>query len=263
MIHVTFSPSAAGSLRQLLAKRGVKERVIELTDDLDLGPISRGDLAGREDWLNRNAPLGFPMAERRDWLSESETRFCDAVEADCDRLIWLAPKSATEQAGFLWFLDRFGSEGAKLIFADFVPRNWWNTEVPTSLGQLGEEHLAELLDEAPRVAWDTARYPADRWQQLIDDNALVRAVQDGVLQSVEDDFFDWCILEKCTTEWKRVPYVMAEAMSGLWDAGHNANIDLLTWRLRKLIESKCIACDADLSDISVGLDRNQHVRLIH
>ena len=263
MIHVTFSPSAAGSLRQMLAKRGVRERVIELTDDLDLGPISRGDLTGRQDWLNRNAPLGLPMAEQRDWFAESEARFCEAVEANRDRLVWIAPSSATELAGLFWYLDRFGGEGSRIIQADFVPHNWWNTEPPTSLGQLGEEQLAELLDEAPRVERDSTRYPADRWQQLIDDGALVRAVKDGALQSVADDFFDWSILEQCKPDWRKAPYVLANAMSSLWDAGHNTNLDLLVWRVRELIKNGRIACDADLSEISIMLNRDQHLRLAY
>jgi hypothetical protein len=96
MIHVLFSSSAAGTLRVLLRARGVKHRVVDLTETLDWGPISTGSFEDRETWLDRHAPSAIGGW---DWIADHVDEFRERVAADTERLIWIAPRSATEQSG--------------------------------------------------------------------------------------------------------------------------------------------------------------------
>lgn len=242
--------------------------MVDLTDDLGLGPISVDGMDERESWMDRNAPLGFPNVDlgdlpaKWDWLASDETRFRNAIASDTERLIWIAPRSATEQSGLYWYLDRFGGEGAHMIVADQVLRDAWEGEITPRLGSLNEQQVAELLDEYPRVPRDEARFPANRWEQLVAENALIRVVNNGVLESAPDDFFDQFVLAQCSREWADCRRVIGNSMVSIWDAGHHIGDTLLTWRLRELIRQGKIACEGGLPQVASRSAQAARIRRI-
>lgn len=242
MIHVFFSASAAGTFRHLLDARGIIEEVADISEELDFGPISNGSLAEREAWLNEHVPMDFGD---HDWLSASEERFRKHIASDPDRLIWIAPASATEQSGLYWYLWQFGGYRTKLAIADYPFGGTWNSKSPLGLGELGIEPMGQLYDESPRVPWDPLRFPQDRWSTLVTENALVRAVDNGQLRSVPDDYFDSFLLARCPLEWVKWHRVIADAMGDIWNTGQSAGSDLLLWRLRMLIKDSQVACDGE------------------
>jgi hypothetical protein len=122
VIHVLFSSSAAGTLRQVLAERGQRERIVDISDDLDWGPIASANFADREKWFDHHIPNDFGGW---DWFSESMDRFNDNVSADPDRLIWIAPHSASEQSGLYWYLENFGGADCEMIIADYPLSEAW------------------------------------------------------------------------------------------------------------------------------------------
>lgn len=240
MIHVTFSSSAAGTLRQVLRSKGLRQRVVDLTDNLSWGPIAIDGFENRQAWLDINAPFDLgPWG----WIAESAVKFLESAAADTDRLIWIAPRSANEQAGFYWYLDHFDAHETQMVIADYPVCDAWRDEPPFSLGELNEDRMAGLFDESPRVAWDSSRFPRDRWQTLVADNALLRIVQNGKLQSAPEDFFDHFLLAQCSQEWTKPHRVVGHTMGSLWDAGHSPGSDFLSWRLRELIQLGKVLCD--------------------
>lgn len=243
MIHVFFCPSAAGTFRQMLRARGLAEEVTDISEELDFGPISLGALAEREPWLNQYAPLDFGD---RDWIEQTETRFRKCVDKSTERLVWIAPSSATEQAGLYWYLSQFGGDGLKLAVADYPFDETWNGKPPLRLGQLDVEPMAKLYDGCPRVQWDPMRFPETKWSALVADNALIRVVVDGQLQNADDDYFDGYLLARCPLAWAKWHRVVGDTMGDIWDTGQSAGSDLLLWRLRTLIENDRIICDGEL-----------------
>jgi hypothetical protein len=242
MIHIFFCASAAGNFRQLLDSRNVKEEVASISEELDFGPISYADLAEREAWLNRYAPLDFC---ERDWLATSEARFRKQIANHGDRLIWISPSSAAEQAGLYWYLSQFSGEKTKLAIADYGFGGTWNGNSPLKLGELAIGPMGQLYDECPRVAWNPSRFNESRWSTLVEEDALLRVVTEGALQSAPDDYFDSFLLACCPIEWVKWHRVLADTMGGIWDTRQTAGSDLLLWRLRALIESGQIACEGE------------------
>ncbi len=258
MIHVLFDSSAAGTLRQLLFHRGVRQRVVDLTETLDWGPISTGIFEAREAWLDRHSPNDFGGWG---WIAEHVVEFRKKVAATAERLIWIAPRSATEQAGLYWYLSQFGGVGARMIVADYPLRGAWRGEPPLRLGELQQEAIAELLDEGPRVEPDTVRFPGDRWQHLMAEDALVRVVEDDVLKSAPHDYFDRFLLSHCSNMWSSWGRVVADAAVDAWDFGHSPCDTLLHWRLRELVAREVIACDSALP-VDVAVSRQVRVRRV-
>lgn len=242
MIHIFFCASAAGTFRQLLKARGIDEEVADLSEELDFGPVSRSGLALREPWLNHHVPLDFGD---HDWLAESETRFRERVTGNTDRLIWIAPTSASEQAGLYWYFSHFGGANTSMAVADFPFDGTWNGRSPLKLGELGIEPMGQLYDACPRTSWDPVRFPESRWDALVEENALLRVVNNGRLESAPDDYFDDFLLRCCPDRWVKFHRVIADTMGAIWDTQQSAGSDLLLWRLHTMIADGQIACDGD------------------
>ena len=243
MIHILFDSSAAGTLRQVLSARGQRNRVVDLTESLDWGPISFADFKDRERWLDQHAPNDFGGW---DWIAEGVGRFKDLAKSDDEKVIWIAPQSASDQAGFYWYLSEFGGESAQMIVADYPLKEAWKGQTPSRLGELQQDAIAALLDTCPRVPWDTSKFFANRWQQLVEEGALIRTVEKGILQSAPQDYFDETLLIHCPNEWTKWHRVVGDAMIDAGEAGSSPDGALLVWRLRELIRAGRVACNGSL-----------------
>lgn len=237
MIHVLFCSSAAGSLRQVLRTCGRRQRVVDLTEHLDWGPINSRDFEERAGWFDRNVPCKF--AGGWDWISEHVAEFGKLVADDPDRLIWIEPHAAHELSGLYWYLDRFGSAGAQMLIAP-------QYKSIIGLGVHGTESIADLLDNCPREPLDENRFPAERWNELRQDNSLLRIVKDEILQSAPSDYFDEFLLRRCSSNWTDWVRVVGNAMIDVGDAGHRIDDLFLQWRLRDLIRRGAAAANGDL-----------------
>lgn len=242
MIHVLFS-SAAGTLRQLLSDRGQADPVAHFTDALDWGPIQTGSFVEREEWFDRFAPMEFGKC---DWLDESASNFRKTIAANPERVIWISPRCQQDLSGLHWFLEEFGGEGSEMIVADYPLHGTWRNEPPLRLGELQEGQVAQLLDGCQRKAWDSSKYPEDRWPALMAEEAYLRVVDSGSLKSVEADYFDHFLLARCSADWMKSHRLIGNVMGDIWDAGHSPDSAFLFWRLRELIQYNTIESDGDL-----------------
>jgi hypothetical protein len=237
MIHILFCPSAAGTLRQVLRARNRRERVVDLTEWLDWGPIDFRDFKQRCAWFDQNVPSAF--AGGWEWMNQQIGEFKAGVEGDYDRTIWIEPLSANELAGLYWYLENFGGSDAQLLVA---PR----FKSMCGLGVRGIESMADLLDNFPREYWDPARFPDNSWTTLAAEHAHLRVVENGLLQSVPSDYFDHYLLRGCSSTWTEWMRVVGNTMININDAGHRVDDLFLQWRLGNLIQSDAVETDGHL-----------------
>lgn len=242
MIHVLFSSSAAGTLRQLFNSRGAEEHVVDLTEWLDTGWISSDRIEDRIEWFEERPPWKDNWA----WAAESVEKFLAAVDADNERIVWLAPRAADEQSGFYWYLHQTQTPPTQMIIADYPLVGAWCGEPPLSLGELGLESMSQLFDECPRVEWDAARFPVARWRSLMDDAAVLRIVDDGELRSAPAGHYDEALLRWCPTEWTKWVRVVGDTMGHAGLDGQRIDDLYLRWRLQELVESGAIECRGTL-----------------
>jgi len=215
--------------------------VIDLTECLDIGWISSGFVEDRMQWFQDRKPWSSNWS----WAAECVSKFLDAVRRDEDRLVWLAPHSAQELSGFLWYLHETRVPPKQMIVADYPLEGSWRGEPPRSLGELGVEPMGQLFDGAPRLEWDRSQFPLEAWRSLMDDGAVLRVVEGDTLRSVRPDHYDEWILGWCPPSWTKWHRVLGDALGR---ADQPIDYLFIQWRLEEMIGSGAIECDGQLPD---------------
>lgn len=206
-------------------------KVVDLTDDLSWGPISRTEFFFREAWLNSNLPLD---GGGWDWIGTGAQDFQQKLDSSKEHLVWVAPQNARELSGLHWYLDRFGGQNATFVVVDHGFPGTWAGQPPKGVGELGIEQFQFLLANAEREAWDEGRFPQARWAQLCDDSTNLRIVRKGMATSVDEDHFDQAVLAQCGDKWRKLFHVLVDVMISLWEDRHYVGDSVIMWRLREL-----------------------------
>lgn len=218
VLHFVFTASGAGCLVQALRKAGRNDQVIISCDDLSFGPINPSDYASRSKWVENE--LG--QTDRDEMAKPSERDWYEALFPDNRKVAWLTRRSATEYAGFLDWLWRYGDAPCDIVDlteveisypppADGMPRS---PRLAMSLGMLHHDTIRnnKLWDLAEPLQATARRGYFDRWEQLRSENSPLRIIDGGQLVSAPITFFDSLLMSYVTVEWQRVSRVVGTAM---------------------------------------------------
>jgi Protein of unknown function/Domain of unknown function (DUF1835) len=221
-LHVVFTPSGAGSLRQALANAGRNDPVVAFFDDLSFGPINPPDSSLRAKWVEDEL-------SRTGWdcvAAKSERFWHEALSPDYRKVAWLSRRSAMEYAGFLEWLWRLGDEPCETVdLTDLKVSRRPEHGPPTpavlvvSLGGLSPREIAEsnFFGQATILS-TTARgeYQA-LWEQLRADNAPLRVLDGGTLVPAPISFFDSLLMSHVTDDWQKVAMIVGLALVSQMD----------------------------------------------
>jgi hypothetical protein len=265
-LHILFSASGAGALRQALAGSKRAEEVICLHDNLSFGPIDTLDPAARMKWLAAACRL---RDDDWSWLPDDTLMFWSRALSSTDRpIVWFTRNSAKEFAGFLAYLDQVGQQrftvvdGANLK----VPvrqETGLHDESVLSFGELRVDQMRALLDTDQPLAAQQVTTFRDRWAALRGDAALLRVVTGSELTSAPIDFFDEALLSSCTSDWQRAIRVIATAMlSTISGQLHQVDEMLLCSRILALLERGLLEIRENATERPGDqLMREAHIRL--
>ena len=180
----------------------------------------------------------YPELGGSEWLAESHEEFWGALNEETgERLIWLVPNCSSELTAYLAYLDRFADVPAQVIRPSdyFEPHPVYGPYL--SLGSMNPEQLAEAFDAAPRRSIEEDHELFGRWRELVEENAMLRVLQDGALVSAPISYFDRFILAAAPSDWTRSIKVVGNALSAAFDEQVPVNSDLLFSRLAALVGS--------------------------
>ena len=250
LLHVLFTPSGAGTLRQTLAQQGRAEQVACPFDDFSFGPVGTGD-AARVAWVEEE--LGFT-----DW----EGVVADTapfLEASCSNdvlpVAWISRRDARSYAGFLWWLSHLGVAPCRIIDVTDLMVGGAGTDMApwpaVSPAALVPEEMARLLDTQRDLGAVERGEHQDRWRQLLSDNAPLRVVdRDGSLTSAPISYFDPLLLSCATSAWQKMARIIGEALASFLDDGVHQTGDLVLYgRACVLAEGGSLEWRGDLSSM--------------
>ena len=204
MLELCFNEGVGGLLTYW---QSGKQKILCLGDDLSIGPIAGGpDSQERREQLVRilgSAPWGeLPAGE---WIDEAWQRYCRTWERlrtlpeGTEVRVWL-DRTPGSRCGFLASAEALAFRKARVTAAllpEWVARSDGTAVEYSGWGEAGPEELDALLEdccrEVPQVLLGGLSH---RWRQLQEENAPLRAVINGRLHSVPEDFYDGMILSR-------------------------------------------------------------------
>jgi hypothetical protein len=238
IVHIVFAISGGSLLRRALKKAGRNDAVIEMWNDLNVGPIDPSDPEGRAKWLEREFGP--------EYTAPSESAAREAGFSDHYKVAWFTRRSAMEYADFLGWLWQRGDNPCDIVDLtdvdiDYLPQEGpppaW---VPPSLAVLNPDiihfnklwNLARKLPEIERLGY------REQWEQCQADNAPLRVIEGERLASAPISFFDSLLMSHVGEMWRSVLTIFSLVTHSHWDDGVRQTDDtFLASRIRALAES--------------------------
>lgn len=231
-LHVVFGSSPAGIVRRALRELGRQEQVLDLMDDLSLGPIHPYNSEVRGQWLNHE--LG--EYDWQDFVGRDSSLPLKSQSHPGRLVAWYAPNRACSYAGFQWWLSQM--DDARCAVMSVPDLHFQNTEAIVNL--IGQETDLSPLERSQHQ---------QEWHALKNENALLRVVDDGRLVSASLDFFDHLIIQFVDHDWKDAMRVVGNAFSTISiETGHFIDDLFVGSRLRALAGAEKIEWDGNSRD---------------
>ena len=232
-VQVTFSPSAAGALKQALLRTQRRDEVLYPSDDFSFGPIAPDSAEVRVRWVDKE--LGF-----KGWADAADrsAAFLAAFEPPpASVTAWFSRREALSYTGFLWWLSHLGDIPISIL------------EV-AELSIMNAESVAELLDRAVALSTEKRALYQARWEQLKIENAPLRVLNGEGLVSADIEYFDGNLLCPITPEWQRMARVIGNTFAEFAEADVHQTGDLvLRARLAHLAEAGRLEWRGDLTNM--------------
>lgn len=257
-LHIVFSLSAAGSLREGLDLAGRDEEVIGLADNWAVGPIDSEVLTPRLAAVREMEDIDFDPEER-----DGIERFWQtALAAARPRIVWLSRWSTLEYCGFLEWLRRNG--GAPFTLVDLNDISIPDREDPARHRTLRFMGLLNGQDFADNALWDLAASPPPEhiaawmvlWNRLRNENTAFRVITNEGLVSALITHFDPEILGQVRRRrWRSALQIVGHILADhVFPNDHSPGIhqcgDLpLFARVRALIEQGALEVQGDPYDL--------------
>jgi hypothetical protein len=263
MLHITFTESGAGFLRQALRQIGVRQRVVAFPDDLSSGPINPPDPVERCAWTAANLPQPGerlsptqklppmpPVLSGWPSLARATKEFWSHALAAEAPTVWLTRRIPVEYCGFLAWAERAGAKTYNVVDVSDATLNGGRRLI-FSVAHAGPSDL----DYAGRLARAAPLEPevreADRrlWKALRSENAALRVLVNAALVSAPISFFDDLILSCVRKDWRKATWLAGEASAAMWDEQtRQGNMEIMMARLFALVEARRVEFKGDLAE---------------
>ncbi|GAB7535678.1 DUF1835 domain-containing protein [Burkholderia sp. 3C] len=238
-LHVTIGGSAADSLRAALAAAGRDDTVVELLDDLAVGPLRGIDDAPETRAAFWEALLPGPAF---DWplLLAGELTKLSELAADAGQVVVWHAQSAADQLMLRRVAYHLRNAPQRLnevrLSADDLPppAHPRGPEAAVSTGLFPAEALGARLPEAAPISVLRISRLALEWQEAKQANAELRYWIDNTFKSGLFSDIDALVFDHATEHWQPAARVVG-AVIGHADRGHLAVSDSVAfWRCREL-----------------------------
>jgi len=267
-LHIVFSPSAAGTLREALKLCDRTEDVVAFADSLEMGPINPPDLDIRGAWIDE-------ALQHESWYDKKFVAWLKhfwnlSLNDQRKRFVWLTRRSAHDFSNFLEWISRNGDTPFDLIDltdvmipSDKDPNIEVWCDIPSLISKerlikLKLWDLAKPIDDEQRLSW------LELWEKLKTENAPVRILTAEGLASATLTVFDEHLLRHSKKRyWTKSTFIVGTV---LWETSiesfHPGMIcqtgDIFLFgRIFALIDEGVLEAKGDISDVRTLLVRSK------
>ncbi len=231
MLDICFGDSECGMLKFALQK---SNNVIALFHLLDLGKIKMENFQScRKEWLNEFYSFNRWKKHLFHKKQFKSLNFVlrQAKKGEAIRIWWTeAPFS---KCGFFCLVYLLQGINCKITTVYLPNYTEADTKYEASWGLATPNYARELSEQAKTLTFEERTEIALEWQKLTDDNKELRVNIDGILTSVDNDFFDKEILS-CSPEGEFLMRMLVGKMIGT--STHCISDSFIEYRICTLID---------------------------
>lgn len=187
---------------------------------LDYGDISalEADVHARNGVLQALYGHCPGMAQER--LETSQKGLARALQAPQIRL-WIGEQDACDLTAAFWLCHLLRGREVQMHTVLLPQMEWRGGEIRMASGaaDFDAEQMSRHVERSVEIPAQARRYMAGRWQELQRENAPLRAMINGRVESVPEDFYDRMLLREIPQgEW-RMGAVLARALGKMRAVG--------------------------------------------
>lgn len=184
-----------------------------------------GDISNMTDWSSRMKILrdvsNIHDFMDEEWVLKQELKAHKGLQKLLEMAaggehirIWWSD-SPGETCGFFWTMDLLKDSACKVtsVKVPNITLDFQGKMFASATGALAPAQFAEMLAFEREIAPENRKAIADRWQELVKENAPIRAVINGTLCSVDIDFYDYILRRNFPASETPIAHVISNSLT--------------------------------------------------
>lgn len=249
MIHIGYGDSATGCLNEAIKNFGLEGvKAVPARDDFTQGPISKSHTKeGIEERVNYWKRINSKLNHRH----ETESFYWGSLELleqidDDEITLWIG-ESSHDILATAWLLTFFSSRKinwSAIHLNEGILKDIHNGKPAVNLAMHTPDQLQHLWKGKKELSQDVIEKYKGVWHQASSENGPYRILDDSLIKTVHQDYYDEYILSFVKSDYKEVKHIIGSILK---DGRHSISDTTIEWNIRKLIERNKIEFDGDLT----------------
>lgn len=261
--HIVFGASTCGTLMQAFKINQITEQIVAMEDDLMLGPLGNIVLDSVQSFRLKWWEQILNEEDKTDYIPYLRDSFKNFsgwanIQTDEDSLLFWVGDSPTEHTGFMCLvanLPDYISVSVVMVSQAYYKK--YGKFRPRSTGEVSPEKLVPLLEDTKVLTPHVRERYVTNWNQLLEDNGILRIRKNRQVETVSVDYFDQEIIDRAKRisrekfHFKSDGFFYAVRLVGEISGRQKQRIDegLIEWRIRCLIQRNVFTYQGSLDSM--------------
>ena len=257
MIHIVFNESEVALMKEVIAMdESLSGEVLQIKDDFAVGPLAGLDTEegwnARVEWW-RSLLQGEPYKEELAGSFDDRQTVADIkikLEENADEQVWIwMGQNQHDVCGYYWLMPQLNAYQGRVMVLYMNNLPFINEKgqifYPSWIGEIQPKEFIKAKKLCRPITLSEFEVDPDEWKKLVEENAIVRALEGGKkIVGKEADFYDGEVLKNITTEWQKATRVLSNTL-------HRMKVKtgdvFVMWRMKHLINDSKVEVTGDIT----------------
>ncbi len=257
MIHIVFNESEVDLMKQVMQlDETTAGEVIQIKDDFAVGPLAGIDTEegwnARVEWW-RSLLQGSPYKE--DLAGSFDDRqtvkeLKEKLDTNSEEQVWIwMGQNQHDVCGYYWLMPQLKDYQGRVMVLYMNNLPFINEKgqifYPSWLHEIQPKEFLKAKKLCRPITLSEFEVDPDEWKKLVDENAIVRALEGGKkISGKEESFYDNDLLKNITPEWQKATRVLTNTL-------HRMKVKtgdvFIMWRMKHLIGAGRVEVTGDIN----------------
>lgn len=263
IINICFSRSAGETFKHAISNEEfqINQKVIVLFDNLSQGAIKGGvNIEKRINWydifMGEDLLKSFVDCDI-DELKENYNTFHDEIsKIDTSDTLYIWYGSSREICGMMYTLELLKNKNLNIYLIDVKDTVVRRKKIKFKARDTREiipENIEKYVAAKRKLDLNEYKELLDRWAVLKEENSILRVIDGGKVESVNQNYFDIYILKYTPKEFRNYMRTIGDVLGRSEDT---ISDEYIFWRIKELVKSGKIECNGEF-----GVTRGMKIKI--